>query len=476
MRESNPERNETPESPDETGIGYATYLNLARHRTKEDRKPEALMLYLTAYETALENDGPVLPDSHPVIEGLRHAWDLACDLEDSALAEAVRHRLVPHLTPTESRACTDRLQQFALNKLKEMGIDVDEGMGSVDLDSAGMREALDTMLRGVGGEASGASILSDQPSAADEDYHRLTFDSLVGFETAVMDMRQRGFGLKDDEGFKDFIDSLNRRHGIDGLPSFDTLLFQAPAREDASRLMFATAGEIGQPTIHIRMDTNEQGSSVLCVMASPEVRDKLAYFFTNSNIHGVLILEDVDLWGLPIEDYDAGDGLSYSRLSRGAQKAIALIRASIDNPNITVLASASKGCRIEDYMVDMLAPLTPIEIDMPTYAERTRLWTAIVRQHESLARLDVVKLVLMSAHLSRFDITLCAREAIEQAYRESIAKREYVRVTEDNIYEKLASCQPLESHEYKMLEEEIVKGFARDLDRLDTYGPKGALS
>ena len=110
---------------------------------------------------------------------------------------------------------------------------------------------------------------------------------------------------------------------------------------------------------------------------------------------------------------------------------------------------------------------------MPTYAERARLWTALVREHESLARLDVVKLVQASANMSRFEIAMCTRDAIEQAYRESILKREYVRVTEQNIYEKLAACQPLESREYQLLEDALVADFARDLDQLDTYDGEG---
>ncbi|MGI6591531.1 MAG: hypothetical protein ACOX1O_08035 [Eggerthellaceae bacterium] len=472
MLESNSERNDRPDSPGDAGIGYATYLNLARHCNQSGRKSEALMLYLTAYETASGEEGSPLSDAHPAVDGLRQAWDIACDLEDRTMAEAVHHRLAPHLTPTESRSCTERLQEFALRKLKQMGIDVNESVEGVEFESGTVQDSLDRTLDAHSTEPSTAPVLPDFPEHDEEEYQALTYKDLVGFETAVMEMKRRGFGLQHDEGFKEFVNRLNRHHGIDGLPSFETLLFRAPAREDASRLMFATAGELGQPSIRIRMDTNDQGSSVLCVMASPEVRNKIGFFFSDSNIHGTLILEDVDLWGLPMEDYDEGDGFSYPRLSRGAQKAIALIRASIQNPNITVMASASSDCRLEDYMVDMLAPVTPIEIEMPTYAERTRLWTAIVRDHESLARLDVVKLVLLSAHLSRFDIALCAREAIEQAYRESIAKREYVRVSEDNIYEKLASCQPLDSREYRMLEDEIVKSFAHDLDRLDTYESK----
>lgn len=478
MLESNPERNDVFGSAGSAGIGYPTYLNLARHMAQTDRRAEALMLYLTAYETAAQAAEGELDDHHPAVEGLRRAWDLACELEDRNMAEAVHHRLMPHLTPTEAHECAMRLQDFALNKLKDLGLSVDSPAAPSDRSSGTLDEMLEKLadLGGEGLDASDGASVERVSHAADEEGfdEQLTYRDLVGFETAVADMRARGYGLAQDEKFTAFVNDLNRRHGIDGLPSFNTLLFRSPAREDAARLMFATAGELDQPTVRIRMDTNGHGSSVLCIMASPELRNRFGFAFADTGEQVTLILEDVDRWGLPFEEGEDGESGTFSHLSRGAQKAIALIRASVDNPNITVLATASSDNRIEGYMWDLLTPVEPVDIALPTYAERTRLWTALVREHESLARLDVVKLVQYSANLSRFDIAMATREAIEQAYRDSILKRAYVRVSEDNLYDKLAACQPLESREYQMLEDAIVAGFARDLNDLDTYEGQGA--
>lgn len=472
MLESNPERNEFSGAAGNAGIGYPTYLNLARHLAQTDRQTEALMLYLTAYETAAQAADGALDDHHPAVEGLRRAWDLACDLGDRSMAEAVHHRLLPHLTPTEAHECSLRLQDFALSKLKDLGMALDSGLGQAAASGDVVDDVLDK-LADLGADAVEASDATPangtSQGLADDAVEGLTYRDLVGFETAVSAMKARGYGLSQDEGFAEFVSDLNRRHGIDGLPSFDTMLFRSPAREDAARLMFATAGELHQPVIRIRMDSNEQGSSVLCIMASPELRNRFGFAFADTGEQVTLILEDVDRWGLPFEEGEDGDGGTFTHLSRGAQKAIALIRASIENPNITVLASASSDNRIEDYMWDLLSPIEPIDIALPTMAERTRLWTALVREHESLARLDVVKLVQYSANLSRFDIAMATREAIEQAYRDSILKRAYVRVSEDNLYEKLAACQPIDSREYRMLEDALVARFARDLAGLDTY-------
>lgn len=476
MLEGNSGRDERPEPAGNAGLGYGAYLNLADHLTQSGRKSEAMMLYLTAYEGAAGSQEGKLPNDHPAVEGLHRAWDMACELEDHDMAEAIHSRLAPYLTPAEAHAFATRMQQFALGRLKQVGLQAQ----SLSRPEGGSAPTTDSLLNRLA-QLGRVADFSDSPLLPDvsddeeaEQEERLTYDSLVGFETAVMQMRQRGVGLSRDEGFSSFVARLNERHGIDGLPSFETLLFRAPGREDATRFMFATAGELNMPIIRIRMETNAQGLSVLCIMTSPQVRNKFGFLFSETGERGVLMLEDVDLWGLPLagfEDDEAGSGQAH--LSRGAQKAMALIRAAVDNPNVVVMASASSDVFLKDGMIDLLAPLTPIDLEQPTYAERARLWTSLVQQHQSLARLDVVKLVQLSANLSRFEITACAREAVEQAYLDSILKREYVRVSEANLYEKLCNCQPLDSREYHMLEDAIVSDFAHDLDALDTYWGEG---
>ena len=76
-------------------------------------------------------------------------------------------------------------------------------------------------------------------------------------------------------------------------------------------------------------------------------------------------------------------------------------------------------------------------------------------------------LVRLSGGLARYDIYIAARDAIEEAYKMGLVQRAFVPVTPQNIFEKLAACQPLESSEYHALEDEVIRDFQHDLDNLD---------
>ena len=73
----------------------------------------------------------------------------------------------------------------------------------------------------------------------------------------------------------------------------------------------------------------------------------------------------------------------------------------------------------------------------------------------------------LSSRMPRYDIYMAAREAIEEAYKASLVARRYVPVTADNLFDKLAAYQPLDSDEYRALEDAVVRDFRRDLDHLD---------
>ena len=48
-----------------------------------------------------------------------------------------------------------------------------------------------------------------------------------------------------------------------------------------------------------------------------------------------------------------------------------------------------------------------------------------------------------------------------------LVTRRYQPVTAQNIFEKLAAYQPLDSVEYRALEAEVIKDFQHDLDHLE---------
>lgn len=296
----------------------------------------------------------------------------------------------------------------------------------------------------------------------------LTYDNLAGFDSTIAVMRDLGIGLQEDPEFQQLLSQLNARHGLSAPPPHDTFLFRAPAREDANRFMAATIGEIGKPALRMHMEENLQGQPMLCVAAqtdAPLRPGSLRSAFANG---GTLVLENVDLWMPPqLEESDNLAAQFIQALSRGAREAIGLIRAAVDNPDVTVLVTAAAEGQIDGFFLDMLEPICVIDIDNPTPEERVDIWMDIAREHPSIRSVNRADLVRLSANLPRFDIYMAAREAIEEAYKYGLVTRHYRPVTRDNIFDKLAAYQPLDSGEYHSLEEEVIRDFRRGFDDLE---------
>ena len=217
------------------------------------------------------------------------------------------------------------------------------------------------------------------------------------------------------------------------------------------------------------MEENLQGMPVLCVMAQADRQPQLNAARNAFEGAGVLLLEDLDLWASPVSE-PAGDdlgGFLMASLSRGAREAINLIRSAVENPDVFVLASASEAGEIEPFFYDLLEPLSIVDIDFPTASERADIWMEIAREHPSLRGVDQAALVRYSAQMPRYDIYMAAREAVEEAYKASLMARRYVPVTADNLFDKMAAYQPLDSEEYRALENAVISDFRRDLEHLE---------
>ena len=152
---------------------------------------------------------------------------------------------------------------------------------------------------------------------------------------------------------------------------------------------------------------------------------------------------------------------------RGAREAVNLIRSSADDPDVFVLCTSALGNDVDPYFFDLLGPVSAVDIDYPTEKERADIWMEIAREHPSVRGVDRDQLVRFSQGMPRFDMHMAAREAIEEAYKDSLTKRRYIPVTTDNLFDKLAAYQPLDSPEYKALEQAVVDDFRRELDHLD---------
>lgn len=314
-------------------------------------------------------------------------------------------------------------------------------------------------------DAAGKMAAEADESAVISSLENITYKDLAGFDRTIKTMRDFGIGMQDDPEFQGLVTLLNYRHGLERMPAADSFLFRSPAREDAHRFMTATLGEIGLPAIRMHMEENLQGAPVLCVMAQADNHPRLNSARNAFEGPGVLMLEDLDLWEAPVVDADDDlGGFVYATLSRGAREAINLIRSAVENPDVFVIASASDGRAIDGFFYDLLEPLTVVDIDYPDEDERRAIWLDILHDHPSMRGINLDDLVEFSAGMPRYDLYMAAREAIEDAYKTSLMHRNYVPVTTDNLFEKLAAYQPLDSQEYHALENAVVREFSRGLD------------
>lgn len=299
----------------------------------------------------------------------------------------------------------------------------------------------------------------------------LTYHELVGYDSIISLMRDFGVGMQHDAQFQEFISMLNNRYGLDHMPATDTFLFRSPCREDAYRFMMATVGEIGYPCIRMRMEEGVQGLPMLCVLAPQEYKSKNNFMRNGFEGPGVVLLEDLDTWVSPLSEPSTDDlnGLIMVNLSRGAREAVNVIRAAVENPDVYVLASAGNAVDIDPFFYEMLEPLTVVDIDYPNTEERAAIWDEITRFHPSLSDINREQLISFSSSLARYDIYMAAHDAIDDAYKASLSSHEYVPVTADNIFDKLAAYQPLDSKEYKALEDAVVDDFQKEIQSIEDF-------
>ncbi len=476
-----------PHHDDEKRSCTKDYLNRARAACDSGDAVLGMYLYLAAFEEANGDAGA--PDED-ALTGLKEAWALACTHKERSLAEYIFERLEPYLSSDEITICAEALHGLAMDKLEEFGLsrkDLEDMAQAISEDLLDGDEPIFHVERIMTGRLPRTLALSapvrssSEPQAADiiaraseavmggkEREEALDYASAAGYIDAIKAMREMGVGMGDDPAFKDLIDMLNDLHGLPSKPALDTILMRCPAREDANHLMMATLGELDRPTVHMRMEESFQGMPLLCVSAHAvdiPRNGSLADVFQNG---GVLVLEDIDYWSSPLSgDGEEGGALFMMQLTRGAREAVSLVRSAVESPDVHVIATCADLAAIDDFFLDMLEPLTLVDIDLPTPAERVQIWDRIAADHPSIRGINRADLVRLSSNMPRVDIYSAAREAIEEAYKIGLAQRRYQPVTRDNLFDKLAAYQPLDSTEYEELENEVIRDFKRDLSHID---------
>lgn len=467
----NTDTNSSPSQSD-SSCSVQEYLRRAASACSQGNAVLGMHLYLTAFEQASRSERGTETDADAV-EGLKRAWSLACELKERSLAEYIFEKLEPFLSSDEVEASAEQLQRLALDKLEEFGLsrsDLKEMTDAISQEFSGVGGVMMKFAKPSGSQRQRADVTTTTLPAESAPnlalaFERVDYSQTVGYSEVIKTMRHLGIGAEKDPEYLEFVKLLNSRHGLSRPPAADTLLFRCPAREDANRFMTATMGELGLPGLRMCMEENVAGMPMLCVMSSSDNQPKLNSANTAFEGKGVLLIEDIDLWGAPFADAeDSLTGFMLAQLSRGARDAISLIRSAVENPDVHVLVSCATGGEIDPFFCDLLEPFTIVDIEYPTPAERLEIWMDIAHAHPSIRSIDRAALVRYSDGLPRFDIYMAAREAVEEAYRASLMTRSYVPVTADNLFEKLAAYQPLESKEYRALEEAVIRDFSRGLD------------
>ncbi len=470
------------------------FLDKAHKASESGESLLGMYLYLAAFERSLKDGGAPSEDA---LLGIKQAWAEACSAKERSLAEYIFEKMEPYLSHDELKMCSEALQELALDKLQECGLsreELEEMAQMISEDLLGIEDG-DFKIEHIstskipGGSVSVAKIKGTAPGSplaglieslpafskltngaeaaeggSDEvalgvPEETLDFNTIAGYGSVIADLRSMGLGMAADEDFANLVELLNARHGLSQMPAMDSILFRSPVREDANRFVMAAIGELDLPAVHMHMEENIQGLPVLCISARADALPKGAAMQDAFKNGGVLVLEDLDMWSSPSFDLpEEGSAFFMMQLTRGAREAVELIRSSVENPNVYVFATASTEGAVDPFYID---------IDYPTPEERVEIWMDISRRHPSLRGINKAELVRLSANMPRFDIYMAARDAIEDAYKAGLSAKRYVPVTRDNIFDKLAAYQPLESAEYSELEEAVLKDFKRDLEDLD---------
>lgn len=485
----------------------ADYSTAAREAYETGDRVLAMHLYLTAYEEGCKQ--APLPGMD-TLAALREAWNVACELRERSIAEYIYDKLEPHLSADEAQSFARDLQAMALDKLSEFGISRSdlEDMADMISEEIGAPARITRVTPVVSkaalpaADAQGAPACDDEAASEDDAAarfsdnaaekereeraqeassararlaaHPMRFSDLVGFESAIEEVRALGIGVKEDEEYRMLVDTLRTQHGLDGLSAAGSIVFRTSSREDASMLMVAAAGELGLPVLRIQMQPGPQGMPVLCVTAAADRPGRAGANRLAIESPGVLILEDIDLWGMPLMEAASaadGEGIMFASMSRAAREAFGLIGSAVANPDVYVFASMAGDAFDQGFLYDAMEPMNIVDIYLPDEVERRRIWSAIADDHPSIRQLDLARLTRMSRNLARFDIVTAAREAVEDAYRRGLKARRYVPVTQSMMFEHIANFQPLESDEYRFLEEAVVADFRKHLDELEELGP-----
>jgi uncharacterized protein YjiS (DUF1127 family) len=493
------------------------YLEAAHYALASDQPRLAIHLYRAAFEVESAHREPV---SSAVVEGLRKAWDLACEENDRSAAESIFGELSSFNTIEQNEQAVMRLQSLALSQLEDMGItdlDIEHIASAVsqELDEESNPELFDS-LKDVLGHLSGLaddeengqsnnslavrkfdlrpSVVSS-PSAGStnggltklneqlqkmrkrnqpkEGAAPLNYQVLVGFDSAMEHMREYGFLSAGDEHFKAFVEQSAAMHGVAPLSIEDSFLFFGPSREDVSLFAHATAGEIDFPVINVVVDLDKTGNGTI-KFAGPVKRNLFGGPFDLMNMPTpcIVLIENIDNLQKMFDNEQAAikqNKRQFMPMMGAAPRSMqaeitGYLRALRQRPGVFVMATAEHTGTLKGPLLDLMGPLNEIAITHPAEKERRDVLHQFAEEHPSFADLDIDRLAALSEGLSRRELVGASSAAVELAYRESLRSGQYSKV---KLADALLNMAPHLDHEsplYKRVEDEAVAQLYLDIE------------
>ena len=90
------------------------FLDKAHKASESGESLLGMYLYLAAFERSLKDGGAPSEDA---LLGIKQAWAEACSAKERSLAEYIFEKMEPYLSHEELKACSEMLQELALNRL-----------------------------------------------------------------------------------------------------------------------------------------------------------------------------------------------------------------------------------------------------------------------------------------------------------------------------------------------------------------------
>lgn len=402
---------------------------------------------------------------------------------------------------------------FALaNEMDSTGIDI-QALVERFADMQGLplgKINLDAPLSAAKGDALQANSTSDctassgepsQPAGgefgADGMQIQFHYANLSGFESAKDTMRDYGIIDPSDEEMQGFLEQAKSFHGVSGPVLSQNFLFVGSSREDCGIFAGATANEIGWPVVTMIVDVNELGDGTIKV-AAPIKRSLFGPpRITDLPNPCILVIQNIDilqdLFWSEEQAFNNEQGPSGCRRNEDQhrsshlgkspsmpahnvmhprplqQEILGYLGALLARGGVFVIAtsalsSAEHPLVLSEQLESLLGEPVEIAVEAPNLDERKAVLTTFALDHPSFHDLDRESLACLSEGMSRFEIFVSCRRAVEEAYSESLKNQRHQMVGLADILTQFAQFLAQGSLTYSLVEDYLVALFAADLE------------